>query len=140
MKTKNPNNPNRLNVLAAMRKHPDATVREIAKLTGLSPTAAYHHLTALENEGVVTHSHDRGNRNHRPHKKPIKKAFSKKLTEYAKLGRGENAFVPRKNEKARSLQERIEMVVKKAMQQRQDTTVNYEVSPVLRITKARKIG
>ncbi len=78
-------------------------------------------------------------------RKPIKKnrkVSSRKMTEYAKQGRGANAFVPRRTKKRDLLQERIDKVVKKALKRRGKT--NYDVirhvNAPLRFTNASKIG
>lgn len=45
----------------------------------------------------------------------IKQVTSEKLAQYAKQGRGANAFVPRRTAKRNKLQERIERVVREAL-------------------------
>lgn len=67
---------------------------------------------------------------------------AEKMTEYAKRGRGKNAFVPRKTKKRDALQERIESVVKKALKRKgkTDYDVIRHVNAPLRFTNAHKIG
>lgn len=75
-------------------------------------------------------------------KKTRRQVSSKKLTEYAKLGRGKNAFVPRKNRKRDILQERIDRVVAKAMQR--ESNPQYDVirheNRRVRLSGAHKVG
>lgn len=75
-------------------------------------------------------------------KKTRRRVPSAKLTEYARQGRGTNAFVPRKTKKRDQLQERIEMVVKKALQKegKTDHDVIRHVNAPLRIRGAHKVG
>lgn len=63
-------------------------------------------------------------------------------TKYAQMGRGKNAFVPRKTKKRDILQERIDMVVAKAKKResKTDYDVIRHVNAPLRFTNAHKIG
>lgn len=77
-----------------------------------------------------------------PIKKTRKQVSSAKLTEYAKQGRGTNAFVPRKTKKRDILQERIDRVVAKALQRETSTQhdVIRHVNGPLRLTNSHKVG
>lgn len=138
-------NPKRLRILSLVRRTPSISHQELADIVGLSTTGVHHHLVQLEKEGVITRSHERGPRNYY-NRKAVKKiraqVSSKKLTEYAKLGRGTNAFVPRKTKKRDILQERIERVVKEALLREGDTqydVVRHENRRV-RLSGAHKVG
>lgn len=150
-------NPKRLRILSLVRRNPSISHRELADILGMSTTGIHHHLVQLEKEGVITRSHEVG----RPgnYYKPIRKAIKKtrrqvssaKLSEYGKLGRGKNAFVPRspdqwvaggRKSKREKLQERIEDVVKKAL--KRESNPQYDVvrheNRRVRLTGAHKLG
>ena len=135
----NYSNPYRLRILSLVRENPNISHREIADIVGISQTGVRHHLFQLENEGVITLAHKRGRKTVKKARKPVD---SEKLTEYAKLGRGKNAFVPRKTKKRDKLQERIDMVVAKAQGSENNTQhdVIRHVNARLRLTNSTKIG
>lgn len=143
MKTVNPNHPSRLKILAYLRKDPSASLNEICAAVGLCRTAVRHHLMNLDREGVIERIVERGNRGRYPkHIKCHQKVSSEKLTEYAKQGRGANAFVPRKAKKHDKLQERIDQVVEKAL--KRESNIQHDVirhqNARLRISGAHKVG
>lgn len=137
-------NPKRLRILSLVRRTPSISHQELADLLGMSTAGVHHHLVQLEKEGVITRSHEVGR--HKPIRHAIKKTrkqvSSEKLTEYAKLGRGKNAFVPRKNRKRDILQERIDRVVAEAM--KRETNPQYDVirheNRRVRLSGAHKVG
>lgn len=133
MKTTNPNNPNRLKILALALENPQITLRELSERTGLAITSVRYHMIRLDRAGVIRRNTKRGNHNHKPHKT---------LSDYGRQGRGKSAFVPRKTRRTDKLQQRIEMVVKKALkrQGRTDYDVIRHVNAPLRFTNAHKIG
>lgn len=145
MKTINYRNPNRLLILSLVRENKNISQRELADIVGISQTGVRHHLVQLENEGAITFQHERGRRNYY-YRKTVKKARklvpSEKLTEYAKHGRGANAFVPRKTKRRDKLQERIDMVVAKALGSENNTQhdVIRHVNAPLRETNSHKVG
>lgn len=141
-------NPKRLRILSLVRRTPSISHRELADITGLSVTGVHHHLVSLEKEGVITRSHEVGRHNnyYKPYRNAVKKTrkqvSSVQLTEYAKQGRGTNAFVPRKTKKRDILQERIDRVVAKALgsQTNPQHDVIRHVNAPLRLTNSHKVG
>jgi DNA-binding transcriptional ArsR family regulator len=146
MRTVNPDNPKRLAVLALVRENPSITIVEIRRATGMSRGAVYHHLINLDNEGAIHRNTLRGNYKHKPHsivvKKLRKEVPAEKRSEYARRGRGNNAFVPRKQKRNDALQARIDMVVKKALMRENNIQhdVVRHVNGPLRMRGAHKIG
>ena len=60
--------PSRLKVLTAFRRDPCATLRELAKRTGMSLSGVQYNMTALAGEGLITYNREVGNYNHKSHK------------------------------------------------------------------------
>jgi DNA-binding transcriptional ArsR family regulator len=141
-------NPKRLRILAMLRETPDITQAEIIRRTGLSQTTARWHIMNIKKDGLIELQERQG----RPRKvKPAQKVSSEKLSEYGRLGRGRNAFVPRspdqwvagdRKRKHDKLQERIDKVVKKALQKQGSTQhdVIRHVNTPLRVRNAHKVG
>lgn len=130
MNVMNPENPTRLKVLQAFRSG-TTSITEIAKCVGASRTTVYHHLANLENEGVITRSHQVGNLSGKPRTR----------SESGRQGRGVNAFVPRKKKKD-DLQKRIDMVVAKAKKRESKTQhdVIRHINAPLPFSNAHKVG
>ncbi len=115
MRTKDPNNKGRKNVLRAYRSHPNASLLELAKASGMSRTTVHYHMNELENEGVLTRNHQVG----KPagtisQRKYNSEATRLKKSAAGKNGRGGDAFIPKKSKKADRTQELIEQVVREA--------------------------
>lgn len=138
MKKANPNHPSRLKIIEFLSSNPEATITEICAAVGLGRTAVRHHIFNLDRDGLIHRCNDDGQL---IRMKRHQKTSSEKLTEYAKLGRGKNAFVPRKK-KHDKLQERIDMVVAKALGSENNTQhdVISHVNARLRLSHSTKIG
>lgn len=106
MRTKDPNNKGWLRVLRAYRNNPSGSLREITKAAKLSQTTVYYHLNVLEDEGILTRNH---------YCRRPAGGIDKKKSKAGKIGRGGNAFEPKKTKKKDTgLDERIELVVRMA--------------------------
>ncbi|KAA0255582.1 MAG: hypothetical protein EDM79_20535 [Chloroflexi bacterium] len=63
----------------------------------------------------------------KPIKRKHKQIPAEKLSEYAKQGRGTNAFVPRKTKKRDALQARIDRIVRDALAKEAKAGAGYDV-------------
>lgn len=145
MRTKDPNNKGRKNVLRAYRNHPNASLLELAKASGLSRTTVYYHMNILESEGVLTRNHQVG----KPAGTISKNRYNSQATrlkkaEAGRRGKGSDALHPKKSKKDIGLHERIDLVVKmaKEKEQRGNAMNSRDVlthSPV-RMSGAMKVG
>ena len=95
-RTKNLSNPNRLSILQAYRRNPDASLRELVQTVGIPLTTVNHHLNNLENEGVITRSDKRrGPKSASGQRKWVSPETIEKKRQGAANGRSANVFVPR---------------------------------------------
>jgi len=129
---------NRAKVLAAFRHDSKATLEAMSNRTGLSTSAVHYHLINLHKDGVINFiPFPRGRRKNQIVIDPQKSASGQ-------MGKGGDAFSPRKSTKDKGLQKRINKVVREAKRREARGELINAVDVVMhlpiRLTNATKVG
>ena len=122
----------RSKVLAAYRRDPNATMRELAERTGLYVSSVHYHLTKADQEGAIHLTHETGNRTGKyRYRIPMEK-----------LSQIRRDAAQKKSKSDPDLQKRIDLVVEHALSGQQSANGVDVFSPQReqRVTKGTRIG